>query len=304
MRWIEIMMVADGESAEVIAEILQRFGHQGVAIEQDGFYIETWEDEVPKPERLLVRAYIPEDERAPAAREQLEEALHQLGRLYPMPEPVYSFVDDEDWAEAWKVNYHPLRLGRHIFIRPLWIEASGEPGDVVIALDPGMAFGTGTHPSTQLVLEAAEDLLEARPGASVIDLGCGSGILSIGAALLGAEKVFACDIDPIAITATRANAEPNHVLEKIDLREGSLAELLQAGVKAEIALVNILAKTIILLCDQGLGELVTPGGVGVFGGIIETQADDVEAALRKVGLTPYKRRQITDWVVIEASKGQ
>ena len=302
MRWIEITMVADGESAEAIAEVLQRFGHQGVAIEQDGFYIETWEDEVPKPERLIVRAYIPEDERSTAAQAQLEEALHHLGRLYPMPEPQYKFVDDEDWAEAWKANYHPLRLGRHIFIRPLWIEATGEPGDIVIALDPGMAFGTGTHPSTQLVLEAAEDLLEARPGASVIDLGCGSGILSIGAAMLGASKVYACDIDPIAITATRVNAEPNGVQDKIDLREGSLAELLEAGIKADIALVNILAKTIIILCGEGLSNLIAPGGVGVFGGIIETQADDVEAALRMAGLTPYKRRQITDWVVIEASK--
>lgn len=302
MRWIEITLDADGESAEAIADVLQRYGHQGVAIEREGFSIETWEDEVPAPDRLLVRAYIPEDERAPEAKTQLEEALYQLGRLYPMPQPRYTVIDEQDWAEAWKVHYHPLRVGRHVFIRPLWIETAGEPGDVVIALDPGMAFGTGTHPSTQLVLEAAEDLLETSPRATVLDLGCGSGVLSVAAALLGAARVIACDIDPIAITATRINAEANGVQNQIDLREGSLADLVQSGMQAQIALVNILAKTIIAMCGQGLAQIITPGGIGVFGGIIETQAAEVEAALQTAGLTPYKRRQSADWVVIEARK--
>src|SRR5579859_5558149 len=302
MRWIEITLDADGESAEAIADVLQRYGHQGVAIEREGFSIETWEDEVPAPDRLLVRAYIPEDERAPEAKTQLEEALYQLGRLYPMPQPRYTVIDEQDWAEAWKVHYHPLRVGRHVFIRPLWIETGGEPGDVVIALDPGMAFGTGTHPSTQLVLEAAEDLLETFPRATVLDLGCGSGILSVAAALLGAARVIACDIDPIAITATRINAEANGVQNQIDLREGSLAELVQSGMQAQIALVNILAKTIIAMCGQGLAQIITPGGIGVFGGIIETQAAEVESALQSTGLTPYKRRQSADWIVIEARR--
>ncbi len=302
MKWIEITMEADGESAEVIAEILQRYGHQGVAIEQGGFYIETWEDEVPPAAKLIVRAYIPDDERAPAAKQQLEEALFQLGRMYPMPSPTYTILNDEDWAEAWKVNYHPLRLGRKIFIRPLWVEEFGNPGDVVISLDPGMAFGTGTHPSTQLVLEAAEDLVEAKPNSQVLDLGCGSGILAIGAAKMGAAHVVAIDTDPIAVDATRSNAEANGVLDKLTVSEGSLEWLLQRGDQFDISLVNILAKVIIMMCGQGLGNIVKPGGVAVFGGIIETQADEVEAALRSTGLNPYKRRMITDWVVIEASK--
>jgi len=307
MRWIEVAMEVDGEAAEAVAEVLNRYGHQGVAIEQAGFFIETWEDEVPKPDKLIVRAYFPEDERADAAKTQLEEALYQLGRLYPMPKPQYRVIDEQDWAEAWKVNYHPLRLGRRLFIRPLWVDEFGQPGDIVIGLDPGMAFGTGTHPSTQLVLEAAEDLVEAMPGSQVLDLGCGSGILAIAAAKLGAAHILAIDTDPLAVRITDENAEVNQVAEKITSQLGSLDTLLDDGhgqaQSFDLALVNILAKVIISMCGQGLGRIVKPGGIGVFGGIIEEQADEVENALRSTGLTPYKRRLSGDWVVIEARKG-
>lgn len=307
MKWIEVALETDGEGAEVIAEILQRYGHQGVSVEQAGYFIETWEDEAPTPERLLVRAYLADDEAIDANKRQIEEALYQLNRLYPMPSPRYTVIDDEDWAEAWKVNYHPLRLGRHIFIRPLWVDDPGQPGDVTIALDPGMAFGTGTHPSTQLVLEAAEDLLETYTDAEVVDLGCGSGILAIGAAKMGAREIIAVDTDPMSIRVTIENAEQNGVSDKIKASLGSLEQLLTmtrdgSPLQFDVALVNILAKVIIMMCGQRLGEIVKPGGVAVFGGIIQEQAADVEAALIRTGLTPYKRRNSGDWVVIEARK--
>jgi ribosomal protein L11 methyltransferase len=307
MRWIEVAMEVDGEAAEAVAEVLNRFGHQGVSIEQAGFYIETWEDEIPKPDRLIVRAYFADDDRAEDEKRQITEALGHMNMMYPMPEPTFNIVNDEDWAEAWKANYKPIHLGRHILIRPLWITVPSDPDDVVIALDPGMAFGTGTHPSTQLVLEAAEDLVAEKPGATILDLGCGSGILAIGAIKFGASHALAIDTDPMSIRVTNENAEANGTLDKMTVREGSLDSLLdpQTGEAYEafdIALVNILAKVIIMMCDQGLGKIVKPGGVGVFGGIIEEQADEVEAALRTTGLTPYKRRLSTDWVVIEARR--
>jgi ribosomal protein L11 methyltransferase len=307
MRWIEIAMDVDGEAAEAVAEILHRYGHQGVAIEQAGFFIDTWEDEVPKPERLIVRAYFPEDERADAAKQEIETALYHLNKLYPMPTPQYTVVDEQNWAEAWKANYKPLHLGRHIFIRPLWIDTPGDPNDIIIALDPGMAFGTGTHPSTQLVLEAAEDLLGERQGASCLDLGCGSGILAIGAVKLGAAHVLAIDTDPMAVRVTDENTEVNGVKAQITARVGSLDSLFDPATGEAIetfgvALVNILAKVIGMMCGQGLGKIIAPGGIGVFGGIILEQADEVEAALRTTGLTPYKRRLSGDWVVIEARR--
>src|SRR5260221_1947466 len=274
MRWIEIAMEVDGEAAEAVAEVLQRYGHQGVAIKQAGFFIETWEDEIPPAEHLIVRAYLPQDDRAEGSKKQLEEALWHLGKLYPMPVPQYRVIDEEDWAEAWKVNYHPVHLGRHIFIRPVWIDVAGEPGDVVIALDPGMAFGTGTHPSTQLVLEATEDLMDTTPGAKVLDLGCGSGILSILAAKMGAANVLALDTDPIAVRVTDENTAANGVADRVTAQTGSLDSLIHAATRFDVALVNILAKVIIAICQHGLGSVLRPGGIGGFGRIIQEHADE------------------------------
>src|SRR5450432_2462338 len=302
MRWIEVAMEVDGEAAEAVAEVLQRYGHQGVAIEQAGFFIETWEDEVPPAQSLIVRAYLPQDDRAAESKKQLEDALWHLGKLYPMPVPQYREIDEEDWAEAWKVNYHPVHLGQHIFIRPLWIDEAGAPDDILISLDPGMAFGTGTHPSTQLVLESTELLMQQKPNASVLDLGCGSGILAILAAKMGAVSVLALDTDPIAVRVTDENAIANGVSTKITAQIGSLESLRQSGADFDIALVNILAKVIIGMCAQGLGSVVRPAGVGVFGGIISEQADEVEAALRTTGLIPFNRRYSSEWVVIEARR--
>ncbi|MFQ3536160.1 MAG: 50S ribosomal protein L11 methyltransferase [Aggregatilineales bacterium] len=304
MRWIEVTLETDREAAEAVTEVLHRYGHQGVAIEQAGFYIETWEDEVPQPDRLLVRAYLPEDEHADAAKAQLEEALYQLHRLYAAvpTTPSYRLVDEQDWAEAWKANYHPLRVGRRLVVCPPWIEVASAPDDIVIVLDPGMAFGTGTHPSTQLVLEAAEDLLPERQGAHVLDLGCGSGILAIGAAKLGAGSIRALDTDPMAVRITLENATLNGVQDLISAQVGSLEQLIANDETFDLALVNILAKVIVTMCDQGLGRVIKPNGIAVFGGIIEEQAAEVEVALARAGLVPYQRRTSGDWVVIEVRR--
>jgi ribosomal protein L11 methyltransferase len=301
MDWIEVSLSVDGESGEAVAELLQRYGHQGVSIEQEGIPPEEWDDgEALPPERLTIRAYFPADERAEEAKLQLETALGHMSLMYPMPKPAYRIVHDEDWAEAWKTHYHPVRIGRHLFIRPLWIQAETAPDDLVISLDPGMAFGTGTHPTTQLCLEALEDRVQ--PGVKVLDLGCGSGILSIGAAKLGAGSVLALDIDPIAVKVTAENAEQNGVADKITAQEGSLENVVTSARRFDLVVVNILARVIIAMCDQHLGDVVRPGGVALFSGLIEEQVDDVEAALRKTGLEPTARRQQGDWMLVEARR--
>jgi ribosomal protein L11 methyltransferase len=301
MNWIEIALSVDGEAAEAVADLLQRYGHQGVAIEQEGIPLDQWDDGDAHPaQRLTIRAYLPDDHRAEDARQRLETALGHMSLLYPMPTPVYRMVKEEDWAEAWKAHYHPLRIGRRLYIRPLWIDADTASDDIVISLDPGMAFGTGTHPSTQLCLEALEDLTQ--PGVRVLDLGSGSGILAIGAAKLGASHVLALDIDPVAVEASQKNIEQNSVADKITVQEGSLESVVTSARRFDLIVVNILAKIIIQMCDQHLGDVVRPGGYAIVSGIIHDQADEVEAALRRTGLEPYARRQETDWVLIEAKR--
>lgn len=300
MDWIEVTLSVDGEAAEAAAELLQRYGHQGVAVEQEGIPPDQWDDGEAQPaQRLTVRAYFPADDRAEQARLELEQGLSYLNMMYPMPQPVYRTVKDEDWSEAWKAHYHPVRIGRRLLIRPLWAQADLQPGDVEIALDPGMAFGTGTHPTTQLCLEALEDRMQ--PGLKVLDLGTGSGILAIAAAKLGAASVLALDIDPVAVTIAQENIEQNGAAGIIT-QQGSLDSVVTSARRFDLIVVNILAKIIIAMCDQHLGDVVRPGGVALFSGIIDEQAADVEAALRKTGLEPTNRRQQGDWVLIEARR--
>ena len=303
MDWIEVSLEVDGEAAEAVADLLARYGHQGVAIEQAGFPIEVWPDEIPPADRLIVRAYFPADARADAARQQLREALWHLGRLYPMPEPTFAVVKEEDWAEAWKRHYHPLRLGRRLYIRPQWTTLPDpRPDDIVLVMDPGMAFGTGTHPTTQLCLIAVEEHLTARPAVDVLDLGCGSGILGIAALKLGAARVLALDTDELAVHPTAQNAAYNEVNDRLTVQQGSLETLRHSARHFDLLLVNILAKVIIALCEEGLGDVLRAGGTAVFSGIIHEQADEVEAALRRAGLEPYRRRTQGDWVAIEARR--
>ncbi|MFN8378210.1 MAG: 50S ribosomal protein L11 methyltransferase [Anaerolineae bacterium] len=300
-KWIEVTLRVDGEAAEAAAEVLNRYGYQGVSIEVEGIPPDTLDDgETPPPGLLALRAYLPEDARAPEAVRQLIDALGYMNMMYPMPEPEFRTVDEQDWAEAWKAHYQPVRIGRRLLIRPLWIEMELAPDDLEIALDPGMAFGTGTHPTTQLCLEVLEDIVT--PGVTVLDLGCGSGILAIGAAKLGAESIWAIDIDPIAVDVTIENAQQNRVLDQITAEEGSLETALQSGRQFDILAANILARVIIGMCEQGLGEVLRPGGLAVFSGIIAEQADDVEVALRQTGLEPTGRRQLGDWIAIEARR--
>jgi ribosomal protein L11 methyltransferase len=299
--WIEVSLSVDGEAAEATAELLQRYGYQGVVIEQEGIPPDEWdEDEIQPAQHLTLRAYLPVDSQVEDTKTRLETALGYMSLMYPMPTPLYKTIDEDDWAEAWKTHYHPVHIGRRLFIRPLWVDVDSAPGDVVIALDPGMAFGTGTHPTTQLCLEALEDLIQ--PGAQVLDLGCGSGILAIGAAKLGAAHVLALDIDEIAVDASQKNAEQNGTADKITVQQGSLETVIGSARRFDLVVANILAKVIIAMCDQQLGQAVRPGGLAIFSGIIDTQADYVEAALRQTGLDPYARRQMGDWIVIEARR--
>ncbi len=300
-KWLEVSLSVDGEAAEATAELLQRYGYQGVAVEHEGIPPDKLdEDELPEAPRMTVRAYLPDDERVESLKQQLEKALGYMNMMYPMPQPIYRVVDEQDWAEAWKAHYQPVRIGQKLLIRPLWVDIDVPEGAVEVALDPGMAFGTGTHPTTQLCLESLE--ANVKHGQKILDLGTGSAILAIAAAKLGAGHVLALDIDPVAVEVAAKNAAENGVGDKIDVQEGSLETVLTSARRFDMIVVNILARVIIQMCDMHLGDTVRPGGLAIFSGIIREQADDVEAALRRTGLVPMLRRTQGDWVAIEARR--
>lgn len=294
MQWIEITVRTTIDEKDTVADLLQDFGGQGVSIDHEGIPVDRFDDdELPLAPMYAVKIYLRDDERATQTQAEIDALLTPHGY-----KPLYRRVDDQDWAEAWKAHYHTTRIGKRLIIRPLWEEYTVQPGDLVISLDPGMAFGTGTHPTTQLCLAALEDAIV--PGVSVLDLGSGSGILAIGAVLLGAAKVLAVDNDPLAVEVTTENAQQNGVGEKIIAQEGDLNTVLTSARRFDVLVANILARTIIEMCQHRLGDVVRPGGKAIFSGIMVSQSDDVQVALRQTGLTPVNVRQDGNWVAIDA----
>jgi ribosomal protein L11 methyltransferase len=299
MNWLEISMTVSAEAAEAVSEVLSRFAPEGVAIEATQFEVTPDNHGLPVGD-VIVRAYLPADERLEETRGNLEESLWHLGRILPLPQPSYKKIAEANWSEAWKANYTPIRIGRRLVVIPAWLDPPLEPEDVPLRLDPGMAFGTGTHPTTQLCLAAIERHL--KPGQMVIDLGTGSGILAIAAAKLGGGPIAACDIDDEAVRAAKENVAANDAADRVTVAKGSLAELLASGANAPLVLANILAHTIVQLFDQGLAKIVAPGGMMVLSGILDSQAYEVIAALKMHGLEFAAQEHIEDWVAIIAKR--
>lgn len=304
--WLEVSLVVDGELAEAVAEVLSRYAPDGgVAIESTAVVSTPNDTEGHIVGPLRVSAYLPVNDALEETRHKLEEALWYLGRIQELPPAEYRNVQETDWAEAWKEHYHPIEIGKNLIIVPAWLEPPSD-GRIVIRMDPGMAFGTGTHPTTQLCLELIEDWAlneKLEPGSwDVIDVGCGSGILSVAALKLGARHALAVDIDPLAVKVAHENASLNGVTAGLELGTGSTAEVHQGQFslrQAPLVLANILAPILIRLLDEdGLANLVAPGGGLVLSGIIETQVDDVVAAGERAGLHLVERKQIKDWVAL------
>ncbi len=303
MTWTQVTVTVDGEAAEAVAEALRPFAYGGVSIEQvaadDALGAAIEPDTgliIPRLDPwVTVSIYLPTREDTPAKRRRIEEVLWYLGRLYPIPEPTFQTIAEEDWADAWKKHYAPIHIGKHIYICPAWETPSLEPGDVLILMDPGMAFGTGLHPTTRMCLEVVE--ARVQPAMRVLDLGTGSGILAIAAARLGAEHVLAMDIDAVAVQATRENSRINGVDDRISVQLGTLGGLGREQ-SWDLVLLNILAPTILQFFESGLGDHIQSGGVLVLSGIIEEQAPEILEAMEQARLTLVERRQIRDWVTL------
>jgi ribosomal protein L11 methyltransferase len=308
MNWLEVSLTVNGELAESVADVFARFAPNGVMTEQGVKFLDE-EDEGTATGPITVRAYLEVNEQLEETRQKIEESLFYLGMITPVPNPVYKQIADQNWMEAWKQHYKPILIGQRLLILPAWLE-SPEPNRIPIKIDPGMAFGTGTHPTTQLCLELMEvyfdqSKIENRKSEIVIDIGCGSGILSIAALKLGATRVLGVDIDIESVKNSRENADTNGVGNELILGQGSVTEVLagQFPVKsAPLVLVNILAPIIIRLFDAGLADLVEPNGEIILSGILDYQAENVIEAVQTKGLKRSGHRQIGDWVAISLKK--
>lgn len=312
MNWLEVSLTVNGELAEAIADVLARFAPNGVTTEQGVEFVND-EDEGTAAGPITVRAYLPMDEKIEETRQKLEESLYYLGMIQPLPSPTFTPTADQNWMEAWKQNYKPIPVGKRLVIVPAWLD-SPDPQRIPIKIDPGMAFGTGTHPTTQLCLALMETFLDHRPQTidhtsssivhrplSVIDIGCGSGILSIAALKLGAASALGVDIDPEAIKNARANADLNGIGNELILGVGSVKEILEnefAFHRAPLAVANILAPVIVRLFEAGLGDLVEPRGVLFVGGILQEQAQSVTEAAQAKGLSMNEEHKMGDWVAL------
>jgi ribosomal protein L11 methyltransferase len=277
-----------------VSELFNRYSRGGAVIEHrlvDGLGAHDDIDE------MRVKAYIPaQDVRL---KRQIEEALWHLGQLYPIPDPEFTVLGEADWAEAWKAHYGVVRVGTGTVIVPAWQAYDPAPDELVVVLDPGMAFGTGTHPTTRLCLAVLEDLHVA--GKRVLDLGTGSGILSIAAAKRGAASVHAVDTDPIAVAAARENVAANDVADIVCVKAGSLAE---AQGTYDLVLVNILYSVIVELLERGLAEALRPEGIIVASGIIDDQETDIVAACQAHSIEVTARRRERDWLALVGRRGQ
>jgi ribosomal protein L11 methyltransferase len=310
--WLELAVACDFEAVEAVAEILCRVAPGGVGIEPGLSLVDeglgaTVDPTVP----ATVKAYLParDPAAARAAVATVEEALGHLTAfgLRPIGELATRIVHESDWAGAWKRHLGILRIGQGIVIRPSWRRHRRQLGETVVAMDPGMAFGTGLHPTTRLCLAAIERWAGegrlvrggARDGrARLLDVGCGSGILAITACLLGAGEALGIDTDPLAVEATRANARRNRVARRLRARRGSLPA---AAGPFDLVAANLVASLLVALAVDLAAELA-PGGRLIASGIFVDREADVREALESAGLPVVRRDGEGDWVALESQR--
>jgi ribosomal protein L11 methyltransferase len=322
--WLELSVRAAPEMVEAVSEVMGRYVQGGVAIEEPYRLLDDGQVHVPIPNApATVRCYVPADAAGEEARARIEEGLWHLrqiagalgatGEIGPMEAQQ---IAEEDWANAWKEHFYVLHLGNRTVIKPSWRDYDPQPHEVVVELDPGMAFGTGLHPTTRTCLLALEDVI--RPGDRILDVGTGSGILAIAALRLGATSVLALDVSQVAVEATRTNAEVNDVADRMQVHlatlEGAAGEpyfplppavaVLGAEVGVyDVVVANIIARVIAQLAPA-LVRATCPGGTLIASGIIAERRAEAEEPLRAAGLVDIREIIEGDWVTLVGRRAE
>ncbi len=313
MNWQEITIKVSPEAEEAVSGILYETGVKGVSVEDDTLLDEAnrmtreWDvldEEIAQRYRrdtALIKAYYPPNCSLEEVKQQILQGVERAREYLSIPvfELMTEEVKEEDWENTWKQYYKPVPVGKRILIKPLWETLQKTSRDVIIELDPGMAFGTGTHETTRMCLELLEKYVT--PHKRVLDIGCGSGILSIGAAKLGAAETFAVDIDANAVRIAKENARVNHVEQQIQVVCGDLTDKVQGTY--DIVVANIIADAIITL-SHSVGQFLKENGIFLASGIILDRLDDVESALQQQELQIIQLLREGDWAAVVCTKKQ
>ncbi len=311
MNWTEVKIYTTTAGIDPLTGSMLDLGLQGFMIEDAQDFDEFLHDTTPhwdyvdqavmekmKDCETCVTIYVADN---PQGMEELMQVRQILARLkaqdpdgrYGRLELEMKDVDEEDWSNAWKKYYHPVQVGEHLVVCPSWEAYDRQPDDVVLTLNPGMAFGTGTHDTTRLCMELLEKYIT--PQDTVLDVGCGSGILAITAALLGANKIIGCDIDEVAVKVAGENAALNGVQDRIAFHQGDLTSQVEGSF--QIICANIVADVIIRLSEDA-GRYLAKDGIFITSGIIDTREQDVLNALEQNGFQVIERRTSGGWVAL------
>lgn len=309
MQWIEVNVAVTHEAVEAVADMLTSIGSKGVAIEDPQLINDlrnsgTWElCDIPEQENaevVTVSAYYADDEKLENRLAEIDEQLalieERIGK-YRFGNTRFRKVSEQDWANEWKQYFHVTYVGKSLVIKPSWEKYAPKEGEHVIEIDPGMAFGTGTHHTTNMMMERLEKVIT--PDSTVFDVGTGSGILAIAAAMLGAKSVKAVDIDAVAVRVAKENVADNGLSDQIEVREGDLLHGTEG--KADVIIANIIADIVIMLL-QDIPQKLNDDGVLLASGIIEERMPDVEAAAQAQGLYVDAVDHRGGWVVMQMKK--
>lgn len=312
MKWSEISIHTTNEAIEPISHILHEAGASGVVIEdpfeltkeredQFGEIYQLNPDDYPE-EGVIVKAYLPVNSFLGETVEAIKESINNL-IIYEIDigknKVTISEVNEEEWATAWKKYYNPVKISERFTIVPTWeIYTPVSSDELIIELDPGMAFGTGTHPTTVMCIQALERIV--LPGDRVIDVGTGSGVLTIAAAMLGAEDIRAYDLDEVAVTTARLNIKLNKVNDKVTISQNNLLDGVE-GNSADVVVANILAE-VILRFTNDVARVVKRGGSFIASGIIKQKKDLVKEALVEAGFEITETILMEDWVALIAKR--
>jgi ribosomal protein L11 methyltransferase len=308
MQWAEVQVLTTSDAVEAVSAILERYGANGVVLEDSNDLTRTWEDRYGEiyglnpadfPESgVRVKAYVAleiwQDEMTGQIQSEIQ-GLRELGIEPGTAIVEVRIADEEEWANEWKKYYHPVQVTERLTIKPTWEEYTPREGEVLIELDPGMAFGTGTHPTTNLCIRVLDKIIQ--PGDTLVDVGCGTGILSIACAKLGAGSVLALDLDPVAVQVAQENVELNGVSDRITVRANDL--LKGVDEKYDIVVANILAEIILLMVGSAR-EVLKPDGTFITSGIIKEKADIVRTELEAQGFRVVDKITEDDWVAFVA----